>query len=136
MKTVFFPWRKEYELGIKEIDKQHRSLVDIINELYDAFIENKHKQKLAAIIQELNDYVDVHFSTEEKYFEKFGYSGKDEHIQEHNTFRQKVNEFQKEHSKGKASLTFQILNFLRDWLSEHILGTDQQYKALFHENGL
>lgn len=34
---TFWPWTSELEVGIKEIDEQHRWLVDLTNKLHDAF---------------------------------------------------------------------------------------------------
>lgn len=135
-KPIFIPWRKEYELGIETIDKQHQSLVAIINELYQAFIENHHHEKLADVIKELDEYTHKHFGTEEAFFEQFNYAEKESHKKEHDYFRKRIVDFKKEFNSGKRSLTFQVLNFLRDWLIKHIQGTDQKYKDLFLSKGL
>ena len=36
-----FLWKKNYEIGIAEIDTQHRNLVGIINGLSDAMMNKK-----------------------------------------------------------------------------------------------
>ena len=131
----FVPWIDEYNIGIEKIDEQHKFLVGVINELYNAFMNRQHKEKMQNIIKELDDYTDFHFKTEEDYFQRFGYAEKDEHIREHNYFREKIGEFKQDFKNTESALTFSVLNFLRNWLINHIQGTDQKYVSFLKEKG-
>ncbi|OFX26234.1 MAG: hypothetical protein A2041_11695 [Bacteroidetes bacterium GWA2_31_9b] len=136
MKTEFFPWKDEYGVKVKEIDNQHKVLIGMLNKLYDAFMKKEHGEIIGEIIQELTDYAIYHFEVEEKYFKKFNYSDSDNHVKEHRNFSEKVNEFRKEFEKNKSVLTFTIINFLRNWLMNHILVSDKKYSDNFTQNGL
>ncbi|MCK5521231.1 MAG: hemerythrin family protein [Candidatus Marinimicrobia bacterium] len=129
-------WEKSYNLGIKEIDLQHQGLVVLLNNLHDAMLENKAQDVLVSIIGELVKYTVVHFGTEEKYFTKFSYSEREEHIQEHKDFVMKVKDFAMDYEKGRVMLSIDIINFLREWLIDHILGTDSKYAEFFKSKGL
>ena len=59
-------WTKEYELGIKEIDNQHKGLVIIINELFELMSQGKAKAKMNEIFDHLTDYTKKHFKDEER----------------------------------------------------------------------
>ncbi len=132
----FFTWKDEMSVNVKEIDAQHKKLVSMINELHKAMKEGKSKMVLRDIIKGLVEYTKVHFGTEEKYFDKFGYPESQEHIKEHNDFVKKVQEFQKEFEEGKSLVSIEIMNFLKDWLYHHIMGTDKKYSKFFNERGL
>jgi len=136
MARVFVLWNEKYNTGINEIDDQHKKLVNILNELYESFVDRTTNEKLKKVIQEMTAYTEYHFGVEEKYFKKFNYSGANEHIAEHQVFVQKVKTFQEDMELGKVSVTFQLMNFLRSWLIEHINGTDRKYIGLFKEKGL
>jgi hemerythrin len=43
MSTVFFRWTNEMSVKSQEIDQQHKQLVGILNELYQAFMDKEHK---------------------------------------------------------------------------------------------
>ncbi|HAN19103.1 MAG: hypothetical protein A2X13_02585 [Bacteroidetes bacterium GWC2_33_15] len=136
MKTEFFPWKEEYSVKVKEIDDQHKVLIKLLNKLYDAFMKKEHSTIIGDIIQELTDYASYHFGTEEKYFKRFNYKESEKHLSEHKIFTEKVNEFKKEYEKNKSALTFTIINFLRDWLKNHILISDKKYSDFFAQNGI
>ncbi|RLD63501.1 MAG: hemerythrin [Bacteroidetes bacterium] len=136
MARVFVLWNEKYNTGIKEIDDQHKVLVKILNRLYESFVDRTTNEKLKEVIQEMSKYTEYHFGAEEKYFKEFNYPNTDEHVAEHQSFVEKIKVFQKDMEEGKVSVTFQLMNFLRSWLIEHINGTDKKYISLFKEKGL
>jgi hemerythrin len=38
--------------------------------------------------------------------------------------------------KNSSALTYKLINFLREWLVNHILVSDKEYVKCFKENGL
>jgi len=129
-------WNDSMSVNVEEIDKQHQKLVQIINDLHDAMREGKEKEVLGNILTRLIDYTSYHFSTEEKYFDKFGYPDSDPHKKEHRDLLEQVFEFRKAFDEGKALLTIELMNFLKDWLTHHMQGSDKKYGHFFNERGL
>ncbi len=130
---VFFEWNSSLETGIKEIDEQHKRLVDMVNELYNAVNNGSGKKVLADILTRLADYTVYHFKTEEHYFEKFGYPQTDIHKQIHKNLVEKVISFKEQFEKGGSTISYELLNFLKDWLINHIGKTDMQYVPFLKE---
>ena len=62
----FIEWDSKYDVGVEAVDKQHRHLVDLMNDLYDACIGERLEldQKFKDVMKELVDYVMVHFKDE------------------------------------------------------------------------
>ncbi len=129
-------WSDEMSVGVKEIDAQHQKLVKLINELNEAMSEGKSKQVLGDILDELIEYTDTHFSTEENYMSEFDFDGLEEHKRAHAGFVKKVTDFQSKFEEGKLLLSVKVMNFLKDWLTDHIAGMDQKYSECFLEHGL
>jgi hemerythrin len=129
-------WNDKLSLNIKEIDDQHKTLVKIINELHQAMIDRKSAQALGDIINGLIGYTKTHFSCEEKYFLKFDYKEAVAHKLAHKRFVEKVAAFKADFTAGKIMLSMEIMSFLKDWLVDHIMGTDKKYAPLFKEKGL
>jgi hemerythrin len=133
---VLINWNNSLSVDVEEIDQQHKRLIAIINDLNSAMKQGKGKDIIGGIVRGLIDYAVVHFKTEENYFEQFGYSETDDHIAEHVSFIQKVSEFKDGYEKGTLGLTIQVMQFLSDWLQNHIKGTDKKYSQFFNNNGL
>jgi hemerythrin len=129
-------WDESFSVNVTEIDKQHQRLVEMINELYDAMRQGKGKVVIGKTINGLVDYADLHFKTEEKYFDLFAYSDALAHKREHADFVKKVTEFRSGLESGKLSLSLDVMNFLSDWLQNHIKVVDKKYAPFFNEKGL
>jgi hemerythrin len=133
---ALFEWKDIYSVNVGEIDKQHRVLIDTLNELHEAMLTRKSNEILTKIIKSLVDYTGFHFSFEEKYMKTYNYAGYNDHKKEHDNFVLRVKDFQRQQAEGKLMLSMEIMNFLKDWLKNHILGTDKNYSSFFNEKGL
>ena len=129
-------WSSELSVQIKTIDKQHQHLIGMINELNDAMLHGKGKEIVGRIINGLVRYSKTHFSTEENYFSQFGYSHASEHVGEHEKFVKKATAFKNDFAHERVTLSIQVIDFLSDWLRNHILVTDKKYVAFFQRRGI
>ncbi len=126
-------WSDELSVGIDIIDKQHMILVRAINLLAMAIEKNSEKELLAAIFETLADYTTTHFAYEEELFDHFGYPESIEHKKDHQALLDKVNALKKRFDAGEENLGPQVLKFLVDWLTKHIMGTDKRYASFILE---
>ncbi len=124
-----FPWNKNFETGIDEIDAQHKQLVHILNQLASHLASRSTPVVLNKIFDELADYADHHFKTEEKiwrsYFKNDEWYSKHEHT--HESFIDKVVSLKKEEKNKPLDHVIQeIISFLSHWLAFHILDSDKR----------
>ncbi len=126
-KKILIRWSSIYELGHKEIDSQHQKLVDIINEFYHAFATAQANDKIGEIINELVNYTIFHFTAEEEIFKKTDYPDVTKHMSIHKEFVDKLKNYHQEVKDGNIKTTYDLMTFLRDWLLDHIMGTDKTY---------
>jgi hemerythrin len=133
---ALFDWKETYSVGVKEIDNQHKILVGTLNELFEAMRNRAAHEVIAGIVKGLTDYVGVHFSFEEGLMKKHGYPELLSHQKEHQAFVEKVTDFQGKHKAGNLMLSMEVMNFLKDWLKNHIMGTDKKYSAFFNSKGV
>ncbi len=133
---AYFNWNDSYSVKIREIDAQHMELINILNELYEAMSVSKGNEIMGGIITRLIKYTRQHFTTEEKYMEKFGYPDYYDHKKEHDEFTSKVMAFDSDFRSGKVALSLSITSFLKTWLVKHISGVDKKYTAFFNSKGL
>ncbi len=128
----FFPWRPEYSIDIPLIDAQHQILIGYIDELYASVEAKKQKEHTIEVVKKLKDYTDFHFGLEEKYFAQYGYIEEASHKAEHVLFVEKIVEFQNIIERNLPA-TFQILLFLKDWFSNHIMKNDRKYALVLKD---
>ena len=121
-------WSEKYSVNNFLLDSQHKKLVSVINELHTAMKVAKGKEILSTIFDELILYTKEHFRTEEQIMLKFNYPEFKEHKAEHEKLTEQVIKLQKEYKEGSSLITMDTMNFLKNWLIEHIEGTDKKYK--------
>jgi hemerythrin len=126
-------WKKEFSVDIKELDKQHKKIIKILNHMFSLQGKEKNEKEIEKILDDLHEYIKEHFRTEEEYMLKHHYSGYDKQKQEHNHFIDRLFEFQKEYLKGNRVNTSILLNFVWDWFSQHILNLDKQIGTFLKE---
>lgn len=129
-------WSDKYSVGVRELDEQHQKLVAMINELHDAMKAGQGKTALAQILQSMAEYTQSHFAAEEKYMTRFQYPEYVDHKLAHQQFIWKVSDFREAFDKGQASLSLEVMNFLKDWLSQHIVGVDKRYGPFLNQHGI
>lgn len=123
-----FPWSKEFQTGIDIIDEQHKVLVDLLNKLAKSLANRSSEITLQKILEELADYTDYHFKTEEKIWEK--YLSDDtyytEHIKKHVNFIDRIVSLKNDNIDSLDEAIYDIISFLSKWLAFHILDTDKR----------
>lgn len=128
-------WTDELNVGIQEIDEQHKVLVNLINELYGAMIKGGTKETNGEILNRLVDYTKTHFIVEESLMRILGYEDYDAHKKRHDDFVGQLGELKRTYDQGQAHISMELMNFLKDWLSGHIMKTDKEYAPYFLKKG-
>lgn len=126
-----FAFTDKFKTGIELIDEEHRRLFEIIKEANDLihaeFLHDKYDEILH-ILDELRNYTETHFSDEEAFMEQINYPELEAQQKAHSAFIEKlVNinfaEFD-EIDNNQQSYLFELINYLLNWLTNHILGSD------------
>lgn len=124
-----FPWDTNFETGLATVDEQHKILVEILNRLAAHLANRSSQVVLDKVFDELADYADYHFKTEEQiWHQQFS----DDvwftsHEETHDSFIQKVAALKKNDSdKPFDQIIHEVVSFLSQWLAAHILDTDKR----------
>ena len=129
-------WGNQYKIGVKQIDDQHQELVGMFGMLSDAVKENRGNEQLGQLLNDLIDYTVYHFSTEEGLMRTYAYPQSSAHLKEHEDLKNTVADLQKKFKDGKATVTFQTVQLLNDWLTHHILKVDKHFAAFLNTKGI
>jgi hemerythrin len=129
-------WSDALSVKVKQFDDQHKKLVEMVNQLFDAMKAGKGNQVMGDILKSLIQYTQTHFAAEERIMKQYGYPDFENHKKEHNALVMQVIDLQKQFQEGKAVLTQNVMTFLRDWLSKHIQGEDKKYGVYLNGKGV
>lgn len=117
-------WNVNLLVGIQEIDRQHKQLVQWLNDNYDLFREGAEME--GTFLHELLDYSVHHFSCEEGWMRKTSYPNFVAHKEEHELFTRRIIEFKKEQQRN-ANVSVELIWFLCNWVTHHIRETDAEF---------
>jgi hemerythrin len=130
-------WNDKMSVNIASIDEQHKKLVNMLNELYDGVQQGKTRETLGHVLDELIDYTAAHFKYEENLFATTNYPAKETHKSEHDNLTKQVLDVQAKYKAGVgASLSLEVMTFLKNWLTNHIMGTDKRYSEHMLAHGI
>lgn len=131
-----FEWSPDLSVNIKEIDAQHKKLIDILNLLHDSMRTGRGKDVMGKVLKDLTDYTVYHFNTEERLFEKHGYPEYRMHKRQHDDLTEQVVEIKKKFEAGQVAITVELMTFLKNWLNDHIRQSDKKYGAFLNSKGV
>ena len=129
-------WTDRMSVGVAQFDNEHKKLVSLINELFDAVQAGRGREALGKILDELINYTKTHFTNEEHLMQKQGYPNLEAHRKEHEALTKQVIDVQRKyHAGATAMLSMEVMTFLKNWLIKHIQGTDKQYGPFLNAKG-
>jgi hemerythrin-like metal-binding protein len=129
-------WNEDLSVNIQEINEQHKKLISMINELNTAMGAGKGKDVMGSVLARLVDYTKSHFAVEETLMQKHQYPGYISHKAEHDKLTKQVIDIMDKFKEGKAIVTVEIMNFLKNWLTSHIQTIDKRYSSHLNAKGV
>ena len=121
-------WDNSFSVGFDPIDEQHKVLVKMTNEMFQACEQGVLAADVAflQIIQKALDYAETHFTDEEEYLSEANYPHLDEQKDQHEDFVAEVQKSIDEFEAGNIEPIF-LARFLKKWLLNHIAVYDKKY---------
>lgn len=132
----YFPWSADISVGIEEIDAQHKVLIHILNGIYQAIVTQAPRQATAGLLEELVQYTHVHFAVEESLFRITDYPAYEGHKAIHDHLKQQVEDIRAKFQRGEIVADLALMDFLKQWLEQHIKGEDKTYVPHLLQAGL
>ena len=132
---VFFKWSPDYSVDIKTIDNQHQELISILNHLFIAVSRRQADKEIAVILDDLVGYTKTHFALEERLMQQADYEDLEAHKLEHKKLLERLDQLTKKHLLEEKPIHFELLSFLKQWLKEHIKGSDKKYSSALQKKG-
>ena len=132
----FVEWKDDYSVGIDSIDQQHKKLLNLINQLQTAVDYSTGEQFEREALDELVDYTKTHFTYEEGLMRDNNYPDFEPHKAQHEKMFEKVREVLAEYEQDQDTAMANAAEYLKDWLINHINGTDKEYSSYLIGKGV
>ncbi|MCK5325260.1 MAG: hemerythrin family protein [Woeseiaceae bacterium] len=112
-------WKDEFNVGVAEVDYEHRELVALINALHDDMGTGAGRDDIIRSLGEIYAQISAHFALEEKFMRESRYMAYAEHKEDHeillDDLRDIMDKVEDDGSYGEARLS----SDLGYWFSEH-----------------
>ena len=120
-------WHDRYLLGHAELDAQHRKLFEVVNH-FDDVIEMDMPAELGRIVDDLIAGATEHFRFEEAVMERSGFPDRPGHCRMHKELMGQLQQMRDKMKAGGHLSSKSVARFLVDWLTNHILREDMEFK--------
>jgi len=125
-------WDEALNMGIPEVDRQHKALYSQVASLCD----RTQQDRVGDTLLFLQNYVVEHFGTEEKLHEETGYPHADAHLKVHaefiQTFLKMKQEYESDTEQNGLLILMKLTKALMDWLYQHVMGMDREFAGYWH----
>jgi hemerythrin-like metal-binding protein len=124
-------WDERFSVGIPKLDEQHKELAKMINYLIENRDCSADSEPIADVLDRMTRYAAYHFKTEERLMMEYHYPEYSSHEREHTKFKAKTAAFCMDAIRHEKALAVEVLTYLSNWLTSHILQSDMKYKPFF-----
>ena len=129
-------WVEALLVNVDEIDKQHRGIIETINDFHDALLYKKTSELGSArtnVLDAMEEIVSTHFTTEEAFMAQIDYPDLNEHREKHKAFLEQLRQYKSDLQDGVILLNSELMKTLANWFVDHELEEDQRYSRYYSE---
>jgi hemerythrin len=112
-------WREGFNIGIAQLDNEHRHLFSLVLAL--------NLESVEQTVEKLLDYVVIHFSNEQDAMDRSGYPAFEQHLRLHEEFAYKIADFMVAGNDWTEERVQELRRFLNKWLITHIMTHDMRF---------
>ncbi len=117
-------WSEDLSIGVPKIDKEHKRLYRIAEELQYAVIDNLGNDTISKRFDLFTTYADSHFHREEIMMRENGYPGQEEHQLQHEELSRQMLELNR---NERFHFSDDSWNQIDRWFSQHFLAADKAF---------
>ncbi|MGK5089544.1 bacteriohemerythrin [Bdellovibrionota bacterium FG-2] len=135
-KLAALQWDDKFSVGNTGIDTQHKQLISLINDLSVASATGKGREIVGKTLLGVVDYTVTHFAYEENLMQTQAYPDYAAHKKQHDDLVQQASVLVVKQKSGTTMISIEVMNFLMNWLTHHINGTDKKLGAFLQTQGI
>ena len=127
-------WDDSFLIGIKELDHEHKVLINDINRLHGELARHDQKSEIEKCLGDIYARMQAHFALEEHVMKEHKYKFFDEHKREHEKLLDGYTEYMMQIlNDAVVSFSSPIEDALRHWVLNHIVNSDKKMSLMVQE---
>lgn len=122
---VFLEWHESFNIGISEVDDEHKKLIEMLNNVYSLIKKNEPRDSVLKSITNLIDFTKYHFLNEEMWMVKNKYPEYSLHKAVHHKLLSDLEGYlRKINQENFLQKSEEIIVFIKSWWMTHVLDND------------
>jgi len=132
-RTPLFPLPNDFEIGIAELDLQHRRLEELLLRLRES-ADKRYSYAANAILVEIAIQMRIHHAVEESLMRLLSFPGSAAHEAEHRRMADQLEKFRRR--AEDFDITDDLAGFIQTWLIDHVNNFDREFVGHFLARGI
>jgi hemerythrin-like metal-binding protein len=116
-------WRRDFEIGIPDVDHEHREIVGLVNEL-SCVLESDGSSVAMQVLGDIYAHIAAHFALEERVMRERGYDEYQEHKADHARLLDDLRDLMDDFEAGRWMDRDAFAGRVADWFSVHFRTRD------------
>lgn len=137
MQKFYLVWdENRHALGIPSIDREHRLMMNLVNELSEAVAHGCTYEQAHLKMEKVLDFAAEHFAHEENLMRRHGFPGLEQHASEHEKLLREATILMEMYDPGHTDRAVLVTAFLTDCAENHILHEDRAISQFLEDQGI
>lgn len=133
---TYIVWVENMSVGISTFDEEHKIMFDMINDFYNNIKKRPNSENIDKLFNDIKTFATNHFESEEKLMIKYDYPEYESHKEEHEQFMLKIEEIGEKLRNKRLILSFDITNYIKQWITTHVDTIDKRYCEFLIKKGI
>lgn len=129
-------WGSEFSVGVHAMDEEHIALFALFNDVCASIEDGNGRAESEPLLRKLIDLTQQHFRSEEALLESTKFPGLAGHGDHHKDLNTLMTEYIVRFDRGELGSSTNLLNFLREWITQHIQTEDKVYGIWLNRHGV
>jgi hemerythrin len=126
-----FFWKQSYDTGLKQIDRDHRTILELANTLYNAIHNDDGRAAVLQSCRDIVEFTEKHFALEEQYMATSAYAETEAHALEHGRLKEEARRLLLRLELDTPGSATGLYHVLRELFIEHIPEWDKPFCAYY-----
>jgi hemerythrin-like metal-binding protein len=128
----FIEWKEQFSTGIKDVDYEHRELIDLINKLYENLSSKSSELTIMGFLGEIEARISAHFALEESIMRDLQYDEYEDHKADHERLLEEIRDIMDDYEDQTYFDEETLAKHMSQWFSEHFQTKDSRFHTFLN----
>lgn len=120
----YLDWKPEFSVGIKDVDAEHREMIELINSVYDELGGQRDADAVDRFLGDVHRAVQSHFALEERIMRESRYEEYEDHKNDHEDLLDDIRDMMDTFDENPVAGFEALEQSLSQWFGNHFATFD------------